>query len=205
MMKSKKAKLLSMAAATALAVTMATPAFASVTDTTGKGDYQGTVESGKDGFDATATIKADVSAPDAKVLSVTIPSTLALPVATKTAADKTVFDADKTPSQTVQVKNNADSDSPVKVSLSKVEESAADLSNPVLSQMVNVLLASEDQPAGLKLARTEAYTDASVLANRIAVGDAKDLTLSASAIAADTVVVPGSYTLKATLKVSMVS
>lgn len=199
-----KTKVVSVAAAATLAMTMSVPAFASVTDTSGTGDYNGTLGSGETGFDATTTITADVTAPDAKVISVTIPSTLAMPIATKTDAAKTVLDTTKTPSQTVQVKNNADSTTNIKVEVSGVDETADATSGKYLSDMVKVLLASDEATDGIVLGKSETYTNG-VLAANIAAGASKSLTLSAAEKTSGQEVSAGSYTLKTTLKVSAVS
>lgn len=204
-MMNSKAKVLSVVAATALALSLSVPAFAAVTDADGTGNYQGTLGT-NESFDATTTIEADVAAPSAKIISVTVPSTLALPIATKVDQTKTVLDAANSPSRKVTVKNNAQSTTAVKVALSKVEETADQTSGKFLSSMVKVLLASNDVPAGLTLSKDAAYSDpGNVLVSRIAADGSADLTLSAAELAAAQEVTPGSYTLKTTLKVSAIA
>lgn len=195
--------LISVVAATALACSLSVPAFAAVTDTDGTGNYEGTL--GTNGtFDAVTTINADVTAPDAKVISVTVPSTLALPVATKADGGKTVLDAAKTPTQAVQVTNNAQSTTAIKVEVSSVAETPDATNGLYLSSMVDVMLAGPDKLDGIALSKDGAYTATDVLASKIAAGADASLSLTAAEKAAGTEVKAGNYTLKATLKVSPV-
>lgn len=195
----------SVAAATALALALSAPAFAAVADTDGTGNYEGTL--GTNGtFDAVTTINAEVTAPDAKVISVTVPSTLALPVGTKVGdGGKAVLDAAKTPSQTVSVKNNAESTTAVKVAVSSVTETPDASNGAYLSSMVKVLLSGPDAVSGIVLSKEGTYDDSSVLASKIAAGADASLALSANELAANQEVKAGSYTLKTTLKVSPVN
>lgn len=194
----------SVAAATTLALALSAPAFAAVADTDGTGNYEGTLEA-NGSFDAVTTISAEVAAPDAKVISVTVPSTLALPVGTKVGAGgKPVLDVDKTPSQTVSVKNSAESTTAVKVAVSSVAETPDAENGAYLSSMLKVLLSGPDTASGLVLSKDGTYDASSILASKIAAGADASLVLSAEELAANQEVEAGSYTLKATLKVSPV-
>lgn len=143
----KKAKtIVAVASATALVLTLSIPAFAADrTDDMTAGneqttvdandnkvttkDYSGAIEPG-DSFDVDTVITADVKAPTAKVISVTLPSTMSIAVGTKYKAgsggtQQAVFDAANT--HAVQAKIvNASKGTAVDVSVASVTETPAD-------------------------------------------------------------------------------
>lgn len=136
-------KLLAVVGATALALCLSVPAFAAdrTDDMTagteqetpdangnkvGSKEYSGAIEPG-DSFNADTVITADVKAPTAKVISVTLPSTMSIAVGTKYAnvggAQKAVYDASTTHAVEAKVKNSSKGTA-VDVSVAKVAETS---------------------------------------------------------------------------------
>lgn len=137
-------KLVAVASAVALALTLTAPAFADdrtgdmtagneqeTTDANGNKvgskEYSGAIEPG-DSFNADTVITADVKAPTAKVISVTLPSTMSIAVGTKYAnvggAQTAVYDASTTHAVAAAVKN-ASKGTAVDVSVATVAETPA--------------------------------------------------------------------------------
>lgn len=195
MMKGKK--IIAVASATVLTLALSVPAYADMSDTTGNGDYEGTLNK-NDTFNADTVITASVSAPEAKVISVTVPSTMAASIGTKTDGGKTVFDATKSPEVTASVKNNAKSELHIKAEVSKVAEKPAVAGGALLSSMVKLTLTGEDAV----VLKDGTYASGNVLAADLAPDTSKHIALTASELAPSTEMAEGTYTLTTTIKVS---
>lgn len=190
-------KIVAVASAAALTMALSAPAYAAMSDTDGTGNYEGTLNQ-NDTFNADTVITANVSAPDAKVISVTVPSTMAASIATKADGGKTVFDAAKSPEVTASVKNNAKSDLHIKAEVSKVAEKPAVTGGALLSSMVKLTLTGDDAV----VLKDGSYTSGNVLASDLAPDASKHIALTASELAPNTEVTDGTYTLTTTIKVS---
>ena len=162
MVKAKAKGAAALAAAAALALALAAPAFAD-TGVTDK-DYNQGIEPGGS-FDATTEITANFSKPTAKVIKVTLPSTMPVNVATKLDADdpnKQVFDSATGSTATVK---NYSKDQTVDIKVAKVVDATVEPGSGLLGTYLKMTLT----PA------TSAGTAAG--AYELAAGDSLDVAL----------------------------
>ena len=178
-----KSKITAVACAGALAMVGVVPAFAA----------DGVVNS--DGGTQDVKISASVAKPDEKIISVTVPSQMAIAIQTDAEGK---FDT-ATGSQAT-VTNNAVSNASVKIEIAKVSQTAGLDSNAKLLDLVDLKLIGEDA-AGIVLTEGDKTTD-NVLYSNLAKGGSFQLKLDAAKKAANPVIPTDAYTVNTTLKVT---
>lgn len=183
-------KITAVACAGALAMMGVVPAFAAEGDET----------INKTGGEQDVKISAAVAQNGEKIISVTVPSQMAIAVTTNGAADsgKTEGTFKEANGSKATVTNNAVSTDAVQVEVAKVSQVAGQDSNAKLLDLVKLQLVGD---ADHTVALTEDTADAMLFAN-IAKGGSYDLQLTAEQKDAVTVIPTDSYTVNATLKVT---
>ena len=175
-------KMTAVACAGALAMMGVVPAFADVN---------------KDGDTADVKISAAVAKEGEKIISVTLPSQMAVAIATST--DDSKF-ASATGSEAT-VSNNDVSTASVKIEIAKVSQVAGLDSNAKLLDLVDVKLVGEDTD-GIVLTEGEKAAGTNVLYSNLADGGSFTLKLDASANAANKAIPTDSSTVNTTLTVT---
>lgn len=183
---SMKHKMIGVVCAGALALGGVVPAFAA--NDTGK-----TVNADK------GTAEVEISAAVAKqgenIVSVTLPSKMAIGIKTKT--DGTF---DSTTGTSATVSNNDVSTADVKVEITKVTQNAGVDSNGKLLDLVDLKLFGDDTTNGIKL--QEGDQTNKILFSRISNGGSASLKLDASAATSNPVIPTDAYTVSTILKVT---
>ncbi len=177
-------KITALACASALALAGAVPAFAA----------DGTTSVTKDGDSADIEISAAVAKEGEHIISVTVPSQMAIAITTNKTDGK--FKSYKSAPATIT--NNEMSTSAVKVEVAKVSQIAGQDSHGKLLDLVNLKL-SGDSENTVTLAED---TAGATLVASMGVKGSYSLQLSAEALATDPVIPTDAYTVNTTLKVT---
>lgn len=177
-------KITALACASALALAGAAPAFAA----------DGTTPITKDGDSADIEISAAVAKEDEHIISVTVPSQMAIAITT----DKTDGTFKSFKSSPATITNNDVSTSAVKVEVAKVSQTAGKDSNGKLLDLVKLSL-SGDNDHTVALAEN---TFGEMLIASMGVKGSYSLQLSAEALAGNPAIPTDSYTVSTTLKVT---
>lgn len=175
-------KMTAVACAGALAMMGVVPAFADVN---------------KDGDTADVKISAAVAKEGEKIISVTMPSQMAVAITTDASTGKF---SSATGSE-AEVKNNDVSNADVKIEIAKVSQVAGLDSNAKLLDLVDVKLIGEDTD-GIVLTEGDKAAGTDVLYSRLADGGSFTLKLSADKNTANGVIPTDSFTVNTTLKVT---
>lgn len=175
-----KSKIAAVACAGALAMGGVVPAFAA----------DGV---NKDGGTQDVKISASVAKPGEKIISVTLPSQMAIAIQTKADGK---FDTYTTVPATVS--NHEVSNAAVKVDVAKVSQTAGLDSNGKLLDLVKLSLVGDDKNTVLL---AENVADAPLIAS-MGVKGSYDLQLKAEAADSDPAIPTDAYTVNATLKVT---
>lgn len=183
-------KIVAVACAGALAMMGVVPAFAA--------DESQTVNT--DGNSADVKISAAVAKAGDKIISVTVPSQMAIAITTHDTTDggATVGAFKEFKSSPATVTNNAVSTNAVQVDVAKVSQKAGQDSNGKLLSLVNLNLVGDDTHT---VTLSEDTADAPLIAS-MGINSSYTLQLEAAAVNPTTVIPTDSYTVNATLKVT---
>lgn len=179
-------KITALACASALALAGVVPAFA-----------EDTAALNKNGDSADVKISAAVAKEGEKIVSVTVPSQMAIAITT----DKTNGTFKEAMGADATVTNNAISNTSVKVDIAKVSQVAGADSNATLLELVDLKLTGAD--ANNPVTLSESTKDVTLFDN-IAPKGSYALKLTAEANAANKSIPTDSYTVNTTLKVTAV-
>lgn len=181
-------KMTAVACAGALALMGVVPAFADTTS--------------KDGSTAEVEIAAAVASSGEKIVSVTVPSQMAIAITTNGAADTpaTPGTFKSYTGTTATVTNNAVSTNAVKVTVDSVSQQAGKDSSSTLLDLVNLTLEGDSDNSVVLSESTKGVA----LFNSIGVGGSYPLSLTAAAKDASTEIPTDSYAVNAVLKVTAI-